>query len=114
MRDQTLLDAVFDAATPLIEEMVTKELHKGRLIGEMAIVLERRSGGRARMRCTDRANLLRALEADPKLGPNVCQQIAESIGAAKANQIPVVALLYEGDGVAGGVRLITGIDAGLN
>jgi hypothetical protein len=108
MSDEAVIDAFMNAASPMIEDLVTRSIGKGRVLGEMAIVLERHLDGQARAACVDRLEVVRVLRADKRLTPNSCQHIEEAMNAAKANELPIVLLLQERDGLLGGIRLVTG------
>lgn len=106
--DEQLLDEFFRSATSTIEELVTKALHDGRPVWQLAIVLERRFDGEVMGGCGSRGAIASQIVRDARLPMSARHAIVNSIVGGALHEIPVV-LLVHGEGyIAGGVRRVRG------
>jgi len=106
--DEQLLDDFFTSASSTIEELVTKALHDGRPVWQLAIVLERRFDGEVTGGCGSQGAIASQIVRDARLPMGVRHAIVNSIVVGGLHEIPVVVLVHGEGEIAGGVRRVRG------
>jgi len=105
--DQRLSD-FFQAASPLIEELVTRALQQGGRVKGLVVLLERKRDGQVAGGCGGRG-VVEARLRDIEGADDIARQmILRRVGEAMATEVPVV-LLVHGEGfISVGVKRVKG------
>ena len=112
--DENALDDFFAAATPMIEELVTRALRQGQATWQLGIVVERKFNGEVTGGCGARGALASRIATDARLPIDARNAIVNTIVGVGLAEIPVVLLIHCEGYVAGGIRRVSGPIVGVS
>jgi hypothetical protein len=106
--DNRLLDDLFAAVAPAIEEIVTRALHDGKPLADLAVLVERRFDGKVRVSSCPRRSIVDHFGSDLRLSRDVRRTIVDTVSGARPVEVPAVLLVHAEGYVAAGVRKLSG------
>lgn len=106
--DNKLLNELFAAATPAIEDLVSTELQKGKPLSDVAIFVERAFDGRIQTTCGPRRAVVARFGSDARLSSEVRRTIVETVIGAGPHEVPAVLFVQTEGYVAAGVKKLAG------
>lgn len=112
--DRELIDGLLARSTAVIEQLVTRAMHRGQRPGEIVLVLERAFDGRVVAKCGTRAEVAKLLAKDARLDEAMRAVVVEGVMGAGAGEVPVVVFAEAEGYVAAGVRRMPGAVVGVS
>ena len=102
--DEQVVEELFVSAARTVEALVTSSTRKGHDAGQLAVIVERRFDGKARVACVERADVIDRVFNDGRIGSADRLSVVELFATAGENHIPVMVIVEAQSHLVVGIR----------